>query len=159
MQIVNESAVTIEHRKSPKGDFEIFRQNVTPALGGKRDVGPWGGGHPFDVERARLPAGKKNYPYHAHAAQTEYYIILVGTGRVIDGAGKETSIRAGDHFIFLPGEAHQIVNDSAQDLEYIVIADNHRADITTYPRTGKRFLKPGYQCIRPDTVDYYEGEE
>jgi len=129
------------------------------ALGGIRDVGPWGGGYPFDVEIARIPPKKKGYPYHFHAAQTEYYVVLAGTGFVVDGTGTCTPIKPGDHFIFIPGEAHQIANDSMEDLVYLVIADNHRADVTTYPNTGKRMIKPEMLCIRPVETDYYENEE
>jgi uncharacterized cupin superfamily protein len=159
MRIVNQSAVPSEHRLSPKGSFEVFRKHISIALGAAKDVGPWAGGHAFDVELARVPAGKKNYPYHSHAAQTEYYIVLAGSGRVTDGSGNATSIQPGDHFVFLPGEAHQIENDADTDLEYLVIADHHRADITSYPATGKRLFKPEMRCVKTLDTDYYEDEE
>jgi len=68
-------------------------------------------------------------------------------------------IRAGDHVIVPPGEAHQIVNDSAADLKYYVIADHPRADVTTYPKTGKRQIKPELRYVRMEDVGYYDGEE
>src|SRR5271167_1298337 len=129
MRLINQSEVPSEKRKSPRGAFELIRQHMSVALGGVRDKGPWGGGHPFDVERVVLFPGKKNYPYHAHAAQTEYYVILSGRGRSIGENGKSNPIKAGDHYICHPGEAHQIINDSDRDLEYLVIADHHRADV------------------------------
>lgn len=159
MRLVNQNSVPIEHRKSPKGAFELMRQHISVALGAPRDVGPWGGGHPFEVELASIPPGRKGYPYHAHAAQTEYYAVLAGRGSVVDETGASRPIGPGDHFIFLPGEAHQLVNDSAEELRYLVIADNHRADVTSYPKTGKRNLKPENRCIRPVEADYYEAEE
>jgi uncharacterized cupin superfamily protein len=159
MRIISQASVPAEHRKSPKGTYEIIRRHVSVALGAPRSVGPWGGGHPFEVEVARIPPGRKGYPYHSHAAQTEYYAVLSGRGTVIDEKGGRCPIAAGDHFVFLPGEAHQVLNDSGEDLEYIVIADNHRADLTTYPATGKRMLMPEARCVRPVPADYYEGEE
>lgn len=159
MHLVNQSIVPVERRSSPKGVFEIIRKHISVALGTTRDVGPWGGGHPFEVELARIPPGKKGFPYHSHAAQTEYYVVLAGNGLVTDEQGEVTPVKAGDHFVFLPGEAHQIANDSAADLEYLVIADNNRADVTSYPNTGKRHMKPEMLCIRPVKADYYEGEE
>lgn len=51
--------VPVEHRRSPKGTYEIYRQHVSLALGGVKDAGAWNGGHPFDVERFVLPPGKK----------------------------------------------------------------------------------------------------
>ncbi|HEX3730074.1 MAG TPA: cupin domain-containing protein [Opitutaceae bacterium] len=159
MRLVHESQVPIERRQSPKGAFELTRQHISLALGGVKDKGPWGGGHPFDVERVVLPPGKKNYPCHSHAAQTEHYIIVAGEGKAMDGEGKLHPIRAGDHLICLPGEAHQLVNDSKAPLEYFVIADHHPADVTTYPKTGKRQLKPEGRYVRLQDADYYEGEE
>src|ERR1700690_2450207 len=76
MHLVNSSSVPIEHRKSPRGSFEIVRRHISVALGAKRNVGAWGNGHPFEVEVAQIPPGKKGYPYHSHAAQTEYYAVL-----------------------------------------------------------------------------------
>ena len=52
MKKVNQSKVEVQHRKSPKGSFEIFRRHISVALGGTRDMGSWGGGHPFEVELA-----------------------------------------------------------------------------------------------------------
>ncbi|MEM1223728.1 MAG: cupin domain-containing protein [Verrucomicrobiota bacterium] len=159
MKRINQSEVPIQEVSSPKGDFSIRRRHLSLALGGVKDEGPWAGGHAFDVELSTLPPGKKNWPLHAHAAQTEYYIILSGSGLVIDGEGNEMPVSAGDHFIFLPGEAHQIINNSSSDLSYYVIADHHVSDVTTYPKTGKRMLKPGNECIYPTKADYHEGEE
>jgi len=159
MHIVNESQVSEEHRKSPKGAYEIFRKHISLALGGVKDVGTWGGGHPFDVELVKIPAGKKNYPFHSHAAQTEYYIIISGSGILIHGEGTSQPVKAGDHVILSPGKAHELVNNSKEDLVYFVLADHHRADVTSYPHTGKRQIKPEYRVVRLAEADYYEGEE
>ena len=40
-----------------------------------------------------------------------------------------------------------------------MIADHHRADVTSYPNTGKRHLKPEYRVVSITDADYYEGEE
>jgi uncharacterized cupin superfamily protein len=159
MKIASESTTPEESRLSPKGVFEIHRRHMSLALGGVKDTGAWGGGHPFDVELARIPAGKIGYPLHSHAAQTEYYIILQGSALLRDGGDTDVRIQAGDHFLCAPGEAHQLINTSEEDLVYYVIADQHRAEITTYPHTGKRQIKPEYRYFRIEDVDYYEGEE
>jgi uncharacterized cupin superfamily protein len=159
MRTVNQDSVPEERRISPKGVFEIYRRHVSLAIGGIKDTGSWGGGHPFDIELARIPPGKKNYPYHSHAAQTEYYIVLSGVGIMIDGENNRVSIKAGDHIIVPPGEAHQIINESSADLVYYVLADHHRADVTTYPRTTKRMIKPELRVVMLQEVDYYQDEE
>lgn len=158
MNIVNEVQVAGEHRVSPKGVFEVVRKHMSLALGGLKDKGPWGGGHPFDVELATIPARKCNYPLHAHAAQTEYYIVVAGQGVFVDGSAREHPIRPGDHVITHPGEAHQM-RAGEEPLTYLIIADHHLADVVTYPKTGKRLLKPEYRVISAEDVDYYAGEE
>jgi uncharacterized cupin superfamily protein len=159
MRKINIAEVPAEHRRSPKGRFELSRQHVSIALGAEKDAGPWAGGHPFDVELTTLPPGKANYPLHSHAAQTEYYIVISGTGVLRNDDGTEAPLRAGDHIICHPGEAHQIEASPTEALVYYVIADHHRADITTYPRTGKRQLKPEYRIVTTSDADYYADEE
>lgn len=158
MKKINESEVEVGERRSPKGDFELDRQHISIALGGKKDIGVWGGGHPFDIEKTVLLPGKKNYPLHSHAAQWEYYLVISGKG-LLRGDFEETRLVAGDHVVCPPGEAHQIENDGEEDLVYFVIADHHPADVTSYPNTGKRQLKPEFRFIQATDVDYYEGEE
>ena len=97
MRIVHEDDVPVEQRRSPRGAFEIHRRHVSLALGGVKDTGPWGGGHPFDVELARIPPGRKGYPCHSHAAQSEYYLVIAGTGRVVGADGPGERIRPGSH--------------------------------------------------------------
>lgn len=159
MEIINEQDVAPMAKTSPKGAFGHSRRHMSLALGGKKDVGVWGGGHPFDVELTTLPAGKQNYPFHAHAAQWEYYIILAGSGRILDNNRQWHALKAGDHVVCPPGEAHLIENDGKVDLLYYVIADHYPSDVTTYPNTGKRNLKPEFKIVRITEADYYEGEE
>ncbi|WP_269525717.1 cupin domain-containing protein [Coraliomargarita parva] len=159
IKIVSEDSVPVASETSPKGAYSLERRHMSVALGGIRDVGLWGGGHPFDVERAALPPGKKNYPLHAHAAQWEHYIFLSGSGQLIGAAGERRAVRAGDHAVCPPGTAHQLENDGEVPLVYYLIADHHVADVVTYPDTGKRLLVPEFKLVRYKEVDYYEGEE
>ncbi|MCB1062278.1 MAG: cupin domain-containing protein [Verrucomicrobiae bacterium] len=159
MNKINLSQVPVEHRRSPKGRFEMERQHVSLALGGTKNIGPWGGGHPFDIELATLLPGKANYPMHSHAAQTEYYIILSGSGLLHSAEGKPEELVAGDHVICHPGDGHQIENVGSEPLVYYVISDHHPADVGTYTRTGKRWLHPEGRVVSTEDVDYYAGEE
>lgn len=142
---------------SPKSTFAALRKNLTQALGSPCDVGPWGGGHPFDVEHVIVPAGKHNFPYHSHAAMWEFYSILSGSGILRIDSG-EIAIKAGDFFMCKPGEAHQISARDDQNIEYVVISDNVMADLVHYPDSGKWNAKPGRRIFR-EVLDYYDGEE
>lgn len=159
IKIARLSSIPVREVRSPGGKYRIDRQSVSEALGGAKDVGEWGGGHPFDVELVRLLPGAANFPLHAHAAQWEMYLFLSGSGEV-RGAAEAVSVTAGDHVLLQPGEPHQVRNTGDADLIYYVIANQPRADVITYPDTpGKWVIKPGLKCFRMEEVSYYEPGE
>jgi uncharacterized cupin superfamily protein len=145
-------------QNSPKGKFGIQRRAISQAAGGKKDIGTWGGGHPFDLEIHRVPPGKINFPLHEHSAQWEAYYILSGSGKVRSRDGKE-AIKAGDYLVFSPGEAHQLINTGSEDLTYLVIADQPQADVIHYPDSGKWFVKPQKKVFEMVEVEYFKEEE
>lgn len=82
-----------------------------------------GPGMPFDVERTTLKPGDTNWPYHAHSAMWEVYVVESGTGTVRWPEGRVV-VGPGDWFVHPPGEAHNLTNTGVVDLTYCVIADN-----------------------------------
>jgi len=159
MKKVNLNDIPWRERKSPKGSYHRFRRDValafqSPKTGPKLRERP-----PFEVELVRLPPGAKSFPFHSHASEWEFYLIVSGAGKV--RAGKLTrSLSAGDCVLNPPGEAHQIINSGKEDLTYYVIANNAPADFYHYPdsdKWGLSFEDVGYFRIRQ--VKYYDGEE
>ena len=115
---------------------------------------------PFAVEVTRVPAGKTNYPFHSHANQFEFYLIISGTATVRDKDGETTAV-PGDFFMFGPGEPHQIRNDGTEDLTYYTVADNPLSDHVHYPDSDKWAVRtPKRQLVKGQaSADYFEGEE
>jgi len=143
---------------SPKGKFASTSKDVSEALGRKPTSTDLNERHPFDVEICRIPPGKKNYPYHSHSAQWEFYHVISGKGlaRHKDGT---TPIEAGDAFIFKPGEPHQLINDNTEDLILYVVADNPIGESCHYPDSQKWIVRsPERRLIRSEPLDYYDGE-
>src|SRR6516164_4870385 len=85
MKHAKKSAIKLVEERSPRGRFHLFRRHISEALGAPRDAGVAGGGHPFDVELTKLPPGATNFPFHAHAAQWEVYLVLSGSGQLRAG--------------------------------------------------------------------------
>lgn len=144
---------------SPKGKFVGAGKEVSEALGRKPQSTDLRERHPFDVELLRIPPGKTPYPFHSHSAQWEFYHVISGTGQVrhADGA---TPIEPGDAFIFEPGQPHQLINDSAQDLILCVVADNPIGESCHYPDSGKWMVRsPERRIVRSEALDYFDGEE
>ena len=147
-----------EEIRSPGGKFHSFFRNLSVALGGIRNTGPGGGGHPFDLQLRRIPPGASVCPYHSHLAQWELYVIRAGAGgaRAPEGA---FPVKAGDVFVHPPGEPHQLTNTGATDLEVLIIADNPPLDACYYPDSDKWALRPPGKVFRLTEVDYLDGEE
>jgi uncharacterized cupin superfamily protein len=159
MRKVNTNDLTEETWASPKGKFAGAGREVSEALGRKRNSTDLNERHPFDVEILRVPPGKSPYPYHSHSAQWEFYHVISGMGIVRHAAG-QTAIVSGDAFLFRPGEAHQILNESVEDLILYVIADNPIGESCHYPDSGKWAVEsPEDRVLRSEKLEYYDGEE
>jgi uncharacterized cupin superfamily protein len=166
MRKVNLRDVPEQERKSPKGKFWRFSKNVSIALGREPGTLDLSKRHPFDLALVRIPKGKSLCPYHAHAAESELYLVVSGRGSVRDKDGI-TEVRPGDAFFFQPGEAHQLTNAGEEDFVYYVIADNPRSggatgDSCYYPDSRKwAVVKERLQevVVRGTETDYFDSEE
>ena len=159
MKKVNLRKIKEEKWKSPKGTFAGTSKEVSVALGRVPDSTDLMKRHPFDVEILRLKPGQTPYPYHSHAAQWEFYLVLSGRGTVRHQRGK-TRIAAGDSFLFPPGQPHTLHNDSKADLVICVVADNPVGETCHYPDSNKWIVRsPERRLLRSEPLDYYDGEE
>ena len=159
MRKVNTNEMAEELWASPKGKFGGGYKGVSIALGRKPQSTDLRERHPFDIEICRVPPGKANYPYHSHSAQWEFYHVISGRGSVRDAEGR-TPIVAGDAFIFEPGQAHQIINDSGEDLVLYVVADNPMGESCHYPDSRKWLVRsPERAFVRSEPLEYEDGEE
>jgi len=159
MKKINLREITEETHTSPKGTFQCSDRGISIALGRDPVSTDLLRRHPFDVELSRIAPGKKNYPYHSHSAQWEFYHVLSGRGSVRHQDGV-TAIEAGDAFIFGPGEPHQLINNGTEDLVVYVVADNPIGESCHYPDSKKWAVRsPERRLIRSEPLDYYDGEE
>src|SRR5713226_9410019 len=97
MRKVNLKDVPEQERKSPKGKFGRASKNISVALGRERESLDLAKRHPFDLALVRIPKGRSLCPYHAHAAESELYLVVSGKGNVRDKDGS-TIVNAGDAF-------------------------------------------------------------
>ena len=159
MHKVNTAQIVEVTWSSPKGKFVGAGKEVSEELGRKPESTDLNERHPFDVEICRVPPGKTPYPYGSHSAQWEFYHVISGSGVVRHKDGT-TPIESGDAFIFKPGEPHQIINNSTQNLILYVVADNPIGDSAYFPDSNKWLVfSPERRVIRSEALDYFDGEE
>jgi len=158
MQKINLGDIPLTETASPRGRYHRFSLDLSAALAAKRNGSPQPGQCPFEVELVRLPPRATNWPFHAHSAQWEFYIIVSGRGQVRTAQGK-FEVRDGDCLVHPPGEPHQLTNTGAVDLLYYVVADNPPSDVTHYPDSAKYALPNQARPFRLQPTNYYDGEE
>ncbi|MEX0590704.1 MAG: cupin domain-containing protein [Xanthobacteraceae bacterium] len=136
-------------------------------------VGPIVGAKQLGCMLTIVPPGKIAFPYHAHHANEEMFVILAGSGEYRFG-GKTYPIRAGDVLAAPAGGpevAHQIVNTGSEEMRYLGISTMKYPDAVDYPDSGKFAVwslpdpsgarnKMGLRFIgrREMAVKYWDGE-
>ena len=162
MRKVNISEIKEEPWQSPGGKYAVYFTGISETLGREPASLDLSKRHPFDLELNRVPPGKSNFPYHAHSAQWELYLVASGKGTVRHKGGT-TEVVAGDAFIFRPNEPHQIINSGQEDLTYYIIADNPIGESSYYPDSGKWKVNKSSAAdrivIKGQEADYFDGEE
>ena len=155
-RVINIEQLKLEHFQHGE-KFETRGVRIGPLLGAK-DLG-----YSYDV----VPPGKTGCPFHSHRAEEEMFFIVRGTGLLRYGA-ETRKIRAGD-FICCPtggpATAHQIINDSQDELAYISVSTMMPAEVCEYPDSGKIGAFGGSEpdrvrhLTRPEqALDYWDGE-
>ena len=162
MRKVNINEIKEEPWQSPKGKYAVSFKGISEALGRDPSSLDLARRWPFDLEWNRVPPGKSNFPFHAHSAQWEMYLIVSGKAQVRDKEGT-TEVAAGDAFIFGPDEPHQISNSGDADLIFYVIADNPIGESAYYPDSKKwkanKTSAVDRVVIKGPETDYFDGEE
>ena len=151
-RVVNLADLKLEHF-SKGADFESRSARIGPTLGAK-DLG-----YSYDV----VPPGKRACPYHSHRGEEEMLFILRGTGTLRYGS-QTRQIRAGDVICCPTGgpeTAHQIINDSDDELAYLSISTMAPVEICEYPDSNKMGLFAGglrHMARADGGIDYWDGE-
>ena len=111
----------------------------------------------FGVNHARLAPHAVSALRHAHARQDEFIYILEGSPVLITDAG-ETQLSPGmcAGFKAGTGDAHQLVNRTAEDVVYLEVGDRTAGDSVTYPDDDIQaaFVSGAWQFAHKDGTLY-----
>jgi uncharacterized cupin superfamily protein len=159
MRKINTNDIAEFSWSSPKGRFRGAGKEISEALGRIPHSTDLMERHPFDIEILRIPPGASPYPYHSHSVQWEFYQVISGRGIVRDEDGT-SAIETGDAFLFKPGQPHQLMNDSSDDLILYVVADNPFGESNYFPDSQKWVVRsPKRRAIRSEALPDYDGDE
>ena len=112
-RVVNLEDLELEHFVQGS-HYESRCTRLGPALGAKSL------GYSYDI----VPPGKRACPFHSHRGEEEMFFVVRGTGTLRYGS-ETRPVRAGDVICCPTGgpeTAHQIVNDSSEELAYLSVS-------------------------------------
>jgi len=133
-QIIPIAVVAVE--VSPRPFKTIYPEPFAVRVAGreKRVLGDLFGLKNFGVNLTRLAPGAVSALRHAHTRQDEFVYIIQGTPTLHTDEGATNLIpgmcagfRAGT------GNAHHLVNETADDVLYLEIGDRTPGDLATFP--------------------------
>lgn len=127
-RVINIEDLQLEH--TTNGSRFESRSARIGALLGAKDLG-----YSYDV----VPPGKRSCPFHSHRGEEEMFFIVRGRGTLRYGS-ETRAIRAGDVICCPtggPDTAHQIVNNSSEELAYLSVSTMMPAEVCEYPDSGK----------------------
>ena len=119
-------------RTKPSNYPEPFRSRMSGRI--KRPLGDLFGLTNFGVNLTVVPPGKASALRHAHSRQDEFVFVVSGTLTLHTDAG-ETELTPGmcAGFKAGSGNAHRLVNTSAQEAVYLEVGDRTAGDEVSYP--------------------------
>lgn len=123
----------------------------------KRPLGDLFGLTNFGVNLPRLPPESASSLRHAHSKQDEFLYVLQGhptlhtdEGKLVLSPGMCAGFKAGT------GNAHSLINETLEDVEYLEIGDRKDSDEVTYPYDdlSARFIGGAFVFSRKDGNPY-----
>jgi uncharacterized cupin superfamily protein len=155
--IVNEADVAAE----PWGHGSVS--------GEARDFGIAAGSVRTGLNLVAVPPGKLNVPPHCHSVEEEIFVVLDGSGELEllptpstwpDAVTGTFPVRAGSVVARPAGTrvAHSF-RAGADGLTLLSYGTRDAADIAYYPRSGKVNIRGIGLIMRPERLDYWDGED
>lgn len=126
------TAIEVAPRSKPSNYPPEFARRMNGRE--KRALGDVFGLKNFGVNLTRLAPGAMSALRHAHTKQDEFVYILQGQPTLVTNAGRR-QLSAGDcaGFAADSGDAHQLVNESSEDVLYLEMGDRTAGDSASYP--------------------------
>jgi uncharacterized cupin superfamily protein len=100
----------------------------------KRQLGDYFGLKNYGVNLTRLAPGAQSSLRHAHSKQDEFVYVLHGTATLVTDEGR-TALAPGmcAGFPGGAGNAHHLINETAEDVIYLEVGDRTPGEDVVYP--------------------------
>ncbi|MHB8661027.1 MAG: cupin domain-containing protein [Minisyncoccota bacterium] len=159
-QIIN--ARELEYQGFPGGWSEGVKKKFEGSTMGQ--VAARVGAKKLGYNITKIPPGKRAFPFHSHRVNEEMFYVIEGEGEIRIG-NKTYPIKQGDFIACPPGgpeTAHQIVNVSQRELQYLAVSTKEGPEIAEYPDSKKFGVMStdGFRFLgRADqSLGYWDGE-
>lgn len=148
---MSERPIAMRAEQAPPRPKAALPPDIAAGLEGrtKQPLGVLFGLRNFGVNLTRLAPGARSSFRHAHSAQEEFIYILAGHPTLQTDAG-ETPLAPGDcaGFPAGTGDAHCLVNRTADEVVILEVGDRSGDDHVTYPDADLAGYSPDGVAVR-----------
>jgi uncharacterized cupin superfamily protein len=138
-------------------EFDVERDEP-PYAWRRARLGRAAGSERLGASLFRVPPRSTTFPLHAHLHNEELLVVVAGTPtlRTLDG---ERTLTAGDLVAFPAGRAgaHELRNDSADDVSVLIVSTMLAPEVNLFPDTGELWVRdyvPGTD-VPADAIDIH----
>ena len=124
-------------------EFEVERDEP-PYVWRRSRVGAAAGARALGASVFAVPPGGTTFPLHAHLHNEELLVVLAGEPTLrVGGDVPDRVLAAGEVVAFVAGVggAHQLRNDSAQEVRLLIVSTMVAPEINVFPDTGELWVR------------------
>jgi uncharacterized cupin superfamily protein len=122
-------------------EFDV-EQDRPPYTWRRARLGRAAGAQQLGASLFRVPPGSATFPLHAHLHNEELLVVVGGTPtlRTLDG---ERTLDPGEVVAFPAGRAgaHQLRNDSDEDVSVLIVSTMLAPEVNLFPDTGELWVR------------------
>jgi uncharacterized cupin superfamily protein len=124
-------------------EFDVERDEP-PYVWRRARLGRAAGARALGASLFAVPPGGTTFPLHAHLHNEELLVVLAGQPTLrVGGDVPDRVLAAGEVVAFVAGVdgAHQLRNDSAEEVRLLIVSTMVAPEINVFPDTGELWVR------------------
>lgn len=124
-------------------EFDVERDEA-PYVWRRARLGRAAGARALGASLFAVPPGGVTFPLHAHLHNEELLVVVEGSPTLRVGGGVADRVLARGEVVAFPAGldgAHQLVNESAEEVRVLIVSTMVAPEVNVFPDTGELWVR------------------